>query len=245
MPDTMKDRLTPVEGLCNMRDLGGLPCGNGRKVKRGMIYRSEELCDLRKGGLSEMNRLGIKTVVDFRDRGEAAASPDKTPPSVENKIALPIEAGRVMGMFSGGKLSRNNSIGIMVSTYRVLVHDFQEAYSEFFRIVENEANAPILFHCAAGKDRTGLAAALFLAALGVDRETIMRDYMLSKPCLANKFRPGLDYDDALEPLYSVEPEFLRASFEVMDENYGGPEHYVREKLGVDLGKLGRLYTEKA
>lgn len=245
MGNAMADRMTAVEGLCNMRDLGGLSCGNGRRVKRGLIYRSEELCDLPKAGLARIDRLGIRTVVDFRDRNEAAAAPDKTPPSVENRIGLPIEAGRVMGMFSGGRLSRSNSVGIMVSTYRVLVHDFQQAYSDFFRIVEEASNAPVLFHCAAGKDRTGLAAALFLSALGTDREEIMRDYMLSKPCLEGKYRPGIDYDDELEPLFSVEPEFLRASFAVMDEEYGGPERFLQEKLGVDLERLRLLYCEEA
>lgn len=81
----------------------------------------------------------------------------------------------------------NNIPGILEQAYVYIIQNAQDTYREFFRIVSEERNTPLLFHCSAGKDRTGIAAALLLGALGVDREVIMEDYMLSAEYIKGKY----------------------------------------------------------
>ena len=241
---SIKNRIIRADELYNLRDLGGLPSGERRAVKKGLVYRSDELSALTRRDLARLAELNVKTVVDFRDEGEADSSPDYLPETVERQVNLSISAGRLMGMFSDGVLTRRKSVGIMVSVYRALVQEFQPVYAEFFALLADSANTPLLFHCAAGKDRTGIAAALFLSALEVPRNLIVEDYLLSQECLAAKFRPGVDYDDAFAPLYGVQEEFIQAAFDVIDNQYDGMDSYLREKLGVDKTRFNALYTEE-
>lgn len=239
----MTDLKTIVtDGAPNLRDLGGYAAADGKKVKIGQVFRSDDLNDLSEADLALLASLGIKTVVDFRDRREAALCPDRLPLTVRRSVNIPIEAGRLMSGFSDGRLDRDKTMGIMVSVYRALVNDFQPSFREFFDLLADAGNTPLLFHCTAGKDRTGLAAALFLSALGVERVVVFADYLLSRELLKSKYVFGVDYDHVMEPLYSVAPEFIEAAFGVIDGQYGGPERYLSEKLGVDIARFREMYT---
>lgn len=238
-----RDRIIRLDGAFNFRDLGGFGTASGGVVRRGAAFRSDDLNLLSPRDLKMIGQLGIKTAVDFRDRGETRSAPDQLPDTVESRIHIPIEAGRVMGLHLGGAITAAKSAGAMVSVYRTLVNEFQEAYRMFFDVVADPGNAPFLFHCSAGKDRTGLAAALFLSALGVGREEIFEDYLLSERCLKGKYRENIDYDAAYAPLYGVRREYLDAAFAVVDGNYGGVEAYLRERLGVDTRLLRNMYVE--
>ena len=241
MTDTRRIQL---DGAPNFRDLGGYTAADGRTVKKGLVFRSDDLNDLSQDDLDVVSELGVRTVVDFRDHKEIADYPDRLPETATNLVALPIGAGRLMAGFSLGRLDRDKTTGIMISVYRALVNDFQYVYHEFFSLLANPDNLPLLFHCTAGKDRTGLAAALFLSALGVKREIIEEDYLLSNVYLQEKYVFGIDYDEVMEPMYTVSPEFIQASFAVIDGSYGGVERYLLEKLGVDISRFREMYTEK-
>ncbi len=234
-------RNIALDGAYNFRDLGGIPVAGGR-VKQGLLFRSDDLSDLTEPDLKRLKNMNLTTVIDFRDRGESMFSRDRLPESVKITRQVIIEAGRVMGMYSDGNLNHRKSMSLMVSVYRVLPLEFQRQYTDFFKIVAEAESAPLLFHCAAGKDRTGVAAALLLSALGADRQTAMQDYMVSRERLARKYKAGIDYGDDLEPLYSVYPEFLEAPVEVIDNLLGCLDSNLQSKLGLDRESLRARYV---
>lgn len=126
---------------------------------------------------------------------------------------------------------------------RMLVDDFQHVYTQFFALMAASGNAPMLFHCSAGKDRTGYAAALFLAALGVNRQTIVQDYMLSAACLGNKYDAILHKYPNMAPALTVKPQYLTAALDHIDQQYGGMERYLTKNLKVNKEALQEIYTE--
>lgn len=236
-------RCIQAEGAPNLRDLGGFRGASGKTVKWRVAFRSDDLSDLSDSGVAALEKLGIRTVVDFRTGNEAESWPDRLPPDVVENINIPIDAGRVMGQFREKDLTLRKTMGIMISVYRDLASLHQEAFKRFFSLLAVPENHPLLFHCTAGKDRTGFAAALFLSALGVDREIVMQDYLFSGECLKKRYTPGVDYPEAMRPLYHVEPEFLLAAFEVVDHKYGGTEKYLTDRLDVDTAALRELFLE--
>ncbi len=240
----MADRpVLTLSGAPNFRDLGGIPTLSGRKVKTGLVYRSDDLYDLREKDLQYLKRLGLRSVVDFRTRQEARELPDRVPTTVANQYHLPIDAGRLMREFNERNPTAATTTGIMLSVYRQLAHDFTDAYRKFFEILLNLNAPPLLFHCTAGKDRTGLAAALFLSAVGASREEVLRDYLASVPRLASKYQEGIDYDEVWKPMFTVKAEYLDAALEVIANSFGGMDKYLGETLAVDREELKRIYTE--
>lgn len=240
MPTSDNDH--EFSGVNNFRDLGGYAAADGRRVQYGRVYRSDELSELNRADLEKLSRLGLKSIVDFRGVEEAGDSPDRLPEGAK-LIALPVEAGQVMQLHWHGLPTHSKSLGMMVSVYKALATDFQDTYREFFKLLANPDHTPLLFHCAAGKDRTGFAAALFLSSLGVERELVMSDYLISRQRLQKKYRLGVDYNFEVEPLFMVYPEFLEASFERIDNDYGGMDAYLRERLGVNIEWMRTEYTE--
>lgn len=170
-------------------------------------------------------------------------SPDVLPSTVAREIFIPIDAGKLINNFYGGELNRRKTMGIMISVYRQFAKDFVPSFRQFFDLLADAGTAPLLFHCTAGKDRTGFAAALFLSSLGVERGVVVQDYLLSAELLGKKYIKGRDYGDVEEPLYSVFPEFIQAAFEVIDAEPEGMEGYLRDSLGVDIDLMREMYTE--
>ncbi len=232
-----------LPNLPNLRDLGGFPAAGGKTVRSGLVFRSDDLASLSDEETARLAKLNLRTVVDFRSRQETLYAPDILPSTVTNVIALPIDAGRLIDNAYGGSLNRRKSMGIMISAYRQLATDFIPLYSRFFAALAAADSTPLLFHCAAGKDRTGFAAALFLTALGVERKRVIEDYLLSAALLSRKYVKGVEYDDVMEPMYTVFPEFLDAAFAVVDAAPGGADGYLRDSLGVDAEALREKYTE--
>lgn len=193
-------RLLAIEGAYNIRDLGGYPTSDHKHVKWKTFIRSGDLDKLTESDLDYLTSLHIRTDIDFRSMQEKKAAADKIPSTVTQYIPLSIEAGDMTDMTH---FNLNNIPGILEQAYVYIIQNAQDTYREFFRIVSEERNTPLLFHCSAGKDRTGIAAALLLGALGVDREVIMEDYMLSAEYIKGKYdaivraHPGF----ALSPQY--------------------------------------------
>lgn len=236
-------RCIDIEGAPNFRDLGGYPAADGRRVKWRTFFRSDDLNDLNDAGVGILGKFRIKCVVDFRTAHEFESWPDRIPAAARS-VNIPVDAGRVMGRFHKRDLTPRKTAGIMISVYRDLAGEQRDAFRRFFEIIADPDNTPLLFHCTAGKDRTGFAAALLLYALGADDETVMRDYVLSAECLKKRYTAGVDYTDVTAPLYTVHSEFLSAALEVVVHRFGGPEKYLTEQLGVDIGALRELYTEE-
>lgn len=232
--------LLGLEGSFNTRDLGGYPAAGGKEIRSGLIFRSDDLARLTEADLLALERLGLKTVIDFRSVRERRRALNRLPGGLRRQFRLVIDAGNMVDM---AKFAPENGAEVMREINRKLVHQAQRQYRGFFKIISKPENLPALFHCSAGKDRTGLAAALFLSALGTPREVIYSDYLLSAPYLRAKYAAIVDADPGREALYTVRREYLEAAFEEIERHYGGVENYLTRQLQVDIEKLRAIYLE--
>ncbi len=235
-----KSRLLPIEGAYNIRDLGGYKTFEDKTVKWGKIFRSGDLNKLTDTDLEYLTRIPIRTYIDFRDSAEISAAPDKKPDSLRHQYFLPIKTGNIIDFT---KVNLEMIPILLVEGNKILIRDNQDVYGKFFQILMTEEDTPLLFHCSAGKDRAGLGAALFLSSLGVDREIIFQDYLLTNKYLKDKYKPLLDSMPDLAPLLMAKKEYLQAAFDVIDNEYEGMENYLKRELQVDLEKMRALYTE--
>jgi protein-tyrosine phosphatase len=235
-------RAVPLAGASNFRDLGGYTGRDGRAVRWRTLFRADHLAALTAQDLAQLQDLGVARAVDFRGERERAALA-YTLSGVEQH-ALTIEptvvqrAQQLMGM--GRQLSAADAVSLMQDTYRDFAGDSAPRFARLFALLI-ERDAPLVFHCTAGKDRTGFAAALILLALGVSREAVMEDYLLTNAL----YRPphglaGPAPKEVLAVLWRVQEDFLHAALQVVDDYPGGFERYLAEVMGVDAPARERL-----
>ncbi len=251
------ERLIPMEGVLNFRDLGGIPTTDGRVVKWGKFYRSGKLSKLSKRDLRYFRTLGIKTVADFRDDNEIKEDPNRYPENyVVERIRMPIgdaegNMQRELRKTIKKANPRNFDSEKFVADVMVqFVDSFAFQYKPFMEYVSNPEKTPLLFHCTAGKDRTGMGAAILLAMLGVDREVIFGDYLMSNFYRTKKINRSLrkatlvGVDQLIaQPLVEVKPSYIAAAFEAIDKKYGSVENFVWVEYGIDDYKLGTIRKE--
>jgi protein-tyrosine phosphatase len=217
-----------LDGASNVRDVGWL-LGPGRR----RVFRSANLDLLSSHGRRAFGELGIGVVIDLRGKAEAAAAP-----ALEGttRVHLPIEPTVVAELTAhraGGTLSVASAIGVMERAYRDFIVDHAEVFAELLQHVLAAKRRPVLFHCAAGKDRTGVAAALILSALGVARSAIMEDYLLSNRLYRHRSAGTADIPEAVrEVIVKVRPSFLEAAFAAMTQGWGGPDEYLEKALRI-------------
>ena len=255
-------RKLPFTGAHNFRDLGGYKTEDGRTVKWGKIYRSDNLHFLTDEDLKYMKRLNIKSVVDFRSVEERESEPDRLNPDMK-QLLLPIKfqpkeldndsIKNLMKDLTFGDLDSSN----LLRDFNIaIVEEFADEYKNFFRhIIENNAE-PFVFHCTAGKDRAGFASAMILTILGVPREKVIEDYLLTNTYVEdhvdNKmleielktfFRADTDN---LRKINLVEERYIQAAFDTIDSKWGGMDRYISEALNLseeDILKLQDFYLE--
>lgn len=233
-------RILQIEGAYNVRDLGGYQAADHKTVKWRKAIRSGDLNLLTDDDLNYLSGIPVRAFIDFRDTDEIEAAPDKIPGSLSKQLFLPIGTADIIEL---KRVTPELAETALVEANKHFVRNSQDTYREFFRLLADEENTPLLFHCSAGKDRTGFGAALFLASLGVDRETIVADYLLTNECLKDKYADIVTRMPALKPLFEVREEYIRAAFDVIDDEYGGMEAYLTGALQADLKKMRQLYTE--
>ena len=238
-----------LSGAPNFRDLGGYVESGGSMLRRGRLFRSDQLAGLTAEELSAVVPGGLLRVLDFRGIEERALAPCTLRNATVH--SLPIEPTIVQKLTdliaAGHKLSSADVVALMQETYRGFVRHNTGRFAQLFSHLQ-ESNEPTVFHCTAGKDRTGFAAALVLCSLGVSPEDVMRDYLLTNERLQprTESRHGLA-PEVVSVLWEVRPEFLNAAFEAVDEDYGGLEGYFREGLGLreaQRERLKALYLER-
>jgi protein-tyrosine phosphatase len=245
--ENSQTRLLAVEGIYNVRDLGGYAVPGGKQVIWGILYRSGDLHTISDAGRAVLEERKLKTIVDFRGQEEIDKAPDVVLSTVLHNHKLSIAPDSMLNLFqsTADATADASAEEFMREIYRILVNDARLQYREFFRLLSNPENTPLLFHCSAGKDRTGLAAALFFSALGVDRETIYDDYMLSEEYVKEKFALEFQVTHRSHPVWTIRRDYLETAFEQIDVRYGGTDRYLREELDVEPERLRLLYTEKA
>jgi protein-tyrosine phosphatase len=239
--------MTPVpaallQGASNFRDVGGYLNTQGRRVRRGQVFRSDHLAGLTGEDLVRLQSLGIGHSLDFRGVNECAATPYAIP-GVE-RVALTIEPSviaRMQALVAQGVVpTTEETVDLMRETYRDFVNHNAATFGRFLKhLLENPT--PQVFHCTAGKDRTGFAAALLLSALKVDRATIEHDYLLTNQLYKRDARlEGQGHPHVMQVLWQVQPEFLHAAFDAVDAQHGGMEDYLHGAIGLSAQELAEL-----
>lgn len=241
----LAERHLGLEGVFNFRDLGGYPTMDGKHVKWGKLFRCDDLHGLTPADKVYLNSIPIVSVVDFRAEQEAAAAPDQLPSEGTRYYHLPISPGDMSDVSAFGELTAEGVIDLMAQMNEqfVTTPEFIAQYREFFRLLQDESNIPLVFHCSAGKDRTGMGAALILSALGVDEDIIMEDYLLSNKYIISKYSSYIGANPELEPLFSVRYEYLRAGLDKIKEEYGSVENFLTDQLDIDIASFRRMYLD--
>ncbi len=247
---TAHDRLVPLQGGQNFRDLGGYRTSDGRIVKWGMLYRSGAMNALTPADFATLAQRGLRTVCDLRDTRERSKAPVGWPtghaPSV---FADDYDMTGAMRELADPALDGVKARAMMQRTYADLPFRFAGQYRRMFAELA-AGHAPLAVNCSAGKDRTGVAAALLLTVLGVPRATVMQDYLLSNryfdPARAAAQDPNTAAfaqrlpADAVKALMGVEPAYLDAAFAAIEARPGGLAAYLRDQLGLDPATVRRL-----
>lgn len=255
MAHAAHSRILPLQGGQNFRDLGGYHTHDGRTVRWGVLFRSGAMNGLTPADFTYLGNLGIRTVCDFRSTEERNAAPVHWPGSVSPKVLADDYKMDMAGVdFSkAASWTGQQARSAMASSYPHILETFNSQYRRMFEQLL-AGNVPLAFNCSAGKDRTGVAAALILTALDVPRETVIEDYLLSNryfdPAKATTADdPGLRAWKTLPPpvlqaFMGVDRSYIEATFRVIDAYPGGRAAYLRDKFGLDriaLGKLQRRY----
>ncbi|MDR3059067.1 MAG: tyrosine-protein phosphatase [Prevotella sp.] len=243
----LSEQHLPMTGGYNFRDLGGYKTSDDKYVKWGKIFRSDDLHNLTEADLDYLASIPLISIVDFRSKEEMNQAPDKNPSSVKTNYSYSISPGNLMAAASSlddlAKLTANQADTLMIGMNILLVTDSAcvQQYRNLFQLLQNDTDTPLMFHCSAGKDRTGMAAALILSALGVDERTILNDYLLSNIYLADKYAKCKDESPALKSLFEVKTEFLQAGLDRIKEDHGSIENYLTKVLNVDIQKMKQKY----
>jgi protein-tyrosine phosphatase len=258
---TAQRRSLGLVGAPNARDLGGLTVADGRRVRTGLVYRAPALGRLTEQDVQRLGRCGLTDLLDLRHGSEIeVAPPDRLPPGLHvahipifdpaHPVFTYVSAvllGHDLAAYS--ELSAAGTPGAMLAIYGWFVTSpagrtgFGTA---LHRIVDG--NGPLLYHCSAGKDRTGWLTAMLLTALGADRDAVYADYELTNEVSAAGNESllsaiatsrGVDAD-LLRPVLLASPAYLDEAFAAADREFGGVDGYLRDGLGLDEDDITRL-----
>ncbi len=240
-------RRLDLSGVTNFRDLGGYATTDGRRLRWRRLFRSSHLGALAAADRAALAEFGIATICDFRGVEESALRPSVLDRATV--VSLAIEPSVVPALqrllASGEPITGAAVLAMMQATYQAYVRDHAGRYAELFRHLLAGAG-PLVFHCSAGKDRTGVGAALTLSALGVDRETIVADYLLTNQYWREDGSNARALpEEAMAVLGRVDERLLAAAFAAIDQDHGGIDGFLAS-IGVgpaERARLAELYLE--
>lgn len=261
-----------MNGIVNARELGGYTGVGGRKVKRGVLLRTGALLGLTEADRNHLlEQYHLTDIVDFRTSFECAAAPD---PEMVGAVYHPIRILDEQGSQTAGMAAAATGDGFpldklveYIKSGKVHPEDMyvdivlstvsMEGYRQFFDCLLEHQEGAVLWHCSAGKDRTGLGAAFLLAILGADRQTIMDDYSLTNVYFQHILKKmeiqladfGLteaEMEDMRAVAGGVNPAYLEKALDVIEERYGSLDVYLEKELGITEEKrlkLQEMYLE--
>jgi len=253
--------LVPLEGGINFRDLGVYLTDDDRVVSWRKIFRCGHLASLTESDLDLLERLKVTAVHDFRREDEQERSPSQ-PIRAEFHDDYAMSIGSMSKFWeymASEQLTAESAHELVVGSYRSCVNDVAPHYARLFRsLLKADGNASI-FHCSAGKDRTGLAAALILSALGVPRDVVVEDYLLTQEYFDSDaliLTVEQHLRDAkvehwerswLQPYCGVHRDNVEAFFDGVEAGYGSVGNYLQQGLGLserDLLNFQTLYLDE-
>ena len=244
MPDHPLPFIVPLKGGSNFRDLGGYRTADGRLVRRGTVFRSAHLGGLTNEDRTALGQLGVRTIVDLRGVTEAAETPHLVEGVSCRIVGAHIEPGvgdKIRGAVADGTASPHLMMQFLTDHYRDYPRRCAPGFRTLFATLSDGEHRPLVFHCTAGKDRTGFASALLLTLLGVPWETVMEDYLRTNELWTGHIGryPELDIDTRAAIIEARTP-YLEAAFEVVRGDFGTPEDFAEKALGIGADLRERL-----
>ena len=258
----LAEQRLPLPGSPNFRDLGGYAGRAGRPLVWGKLFRSGRLSRLSEVEQALVQGLALDLVFDFRQQGERERDPSRWAegdgPRVEALEVVPGNAEHCFSRAAEGVATAEEMAEFMRALNRDLALSQQAAYRRMFRHILDTPDARVLMHCTAGKDRTGFGVALLLSALGVSREQVMHDYLLT-----NRYLP-VDDDlaaaighfaaargavlsaEVLRPVFEVRPEYLQSALQAVEAEAGSMDAYLEGAMGLGASEreeLARRYLQ--
>lgn len=260
------DLRLPLQQAINFRELGGYPTTDGGHIATHKLLRSARLAVLSQADVHYLADYGVRYVVDFRSTDEMTVAPDRLPTAADYH-ALPILAEDATHASDdpqerARRLKEDPGYGIesMLAVYRQMIVDpfSQQAYRRFFELLleNDQPNESLVFHCTAGKDRTGLGAYFILHALGVPEATIVNDYLATNNYIQDVIAQEVKRAEATlknpeavanwKALESVDRNYLQTAEQAIAELAGNVDGYLRNILHVtpqEQADLRRLYVK--
>lgn len=247
------DNIINLKNTFNTRTIGNIENIHGQLVKSNILYRSDNLARLNSLEVNLLSSYGINKIIDFRSEREIIKEPNILPNNCEYiKLSIP----------SDGKVSKeikkvlSGELKIDMKDYlkdanKDFVLNQQHIFAEFIREIIKSNGEPVLYHCTAGKDRTGFATVLILSILEVDRETIIEEYMFSNDCIEKTINQQLakvcrimdiEHKDSFKllPLMYVNLDYINTAFNTIDHVYGSMDNYIRSGLGIKNKEIQKL-----
>jgi protein-tyrosine phosphatase len=254
-------RHVELDSAVNVRDIGGYRTSYGTSVTRGRLFRGDALNGLTDQDLCAISKLDLCTVIDFRTPGEVLVSgPDRLPRGLA-PVSMPVAGGDVAGVYeiiaSGDhdrqrrKLGGGRAAALMVDINRGFVADprQREMFGAALRLLSIPGRLPALYHCSGGKDRSGWMTAIILTILGVSRELVIRDYLVSNDLHRAEYQK-LRYDllktgiiadqELIRPVLEQSPTYLGAAFDEAERWYGSFGAFLTHGLETSESALDEL-----
>lgn len=249
--ELVAERLLPLEGAQNFRDLGGYLTGSGRSVRWGTVFRSDSLAALSDADLAYLERIGLRLVCDFRGDAEVSEEPSRLAGRAPFEYwrqplgDASVQPSEWRRRFESGDFEIDASW--LTRSYRGMIDGCAAELGAVFRRLAREGGLPAVLHCTAGKDRTGVSAALLLLLLGVPRELVIEDYALTGRYTEGRIRAAERFfrERGIDParvaaLMGSEPSTLAGALDHLDETHGGAERWARERAGLEDADLAVL-----
>lgn len=243
-----------LQGQENCRDLGGLTNQYGLSIRQQKLFRSGQLHTVSDADLQDLAGKNVSQTIDFRSTEESSSQANRSIATVTSALHLPIQAGNLSPSQVGDLLlnaQANEIEQFFLQLYQDLVINAQQQYQAFFTALLENQDGASLYHCTAGKDRTGFATALLLSALSVDNDTVFNDYLASnqyqnhtqKAILQFFPNPTIEQKTVIDALLLVKPSYLQQSFAMIDQQYQSMDCYLNDVLNVDCQSLRAAFLE--
>lgn len=234
MSGTDLPRVLPLQGATNVRDLGGWPTADGRRVRFGMVFRAASLTGLTDDDAAVLIEAGLRTVCDLRGAMEQQHAPSRLSGMAIHALSIePSLGASVREVAERPGATREDVMVLLRRAYTAYALDWSHRYRALFDLLLHHEVPPLLFHCTAGKDRTGFGAALLLTALGADEEVVLEDYLATNrlwradPEVAATL-PAM----AAEVLLRAHPELITTAFDAIRAAHGTLEAYLEQRIGL-------------
>jgi protein-tyrosine phosphatase len=243
----VSERKLPMQGILNFRDLGGYYTQDKRQIKWGKIYHSSALSSVTPYDRSILKKLHIETIIDFRTERERDHAPNNF--QAAQMYNWPLRGNRHNFYFDEILSQRVQAETILVydrNNFGFLWENNSDYFIKMFDMLTDETDYPVTLSCFFGKDRSAIASALILAALGVEKAVIVEDFLLYNQninfnaIVKNADAFNFKIQEAITALYSVHRETIENAFDVIEHNYGSIDNYLEKELHLTNKKREKL-----